>query len=128
MIRKNLFTILVTAGIFYLSMASSDSFEPVKFFTIPHFDKIVHFGMYFGLMTTILTEHRKNITNSRKMLIAAIFPFLYGILIEVLQSFTSSRSASFFDGLADTGGIICAILLWPVIRPLAEKVLNRNKI
>lgn len=112
MIRKNLFTILVSAGIFYLSMASSDTFEPVQLFTIPYFDKIVHFGMYFTLMFTILIEHRKNIPGNKQILVAALFPLMYGILIEVLQSFTASRSASFFDALADLGGIVVAIIIW----------------
>lgn len=116
MIRKNLFTILVSAGIFYLSMASSDTFEPVKLFTIPYFDKIVHFGMYFTLMITVLIEHRKNISGNSQIFMVAIFPLIYGILIEILQSFTISRSASFFDALADFAGIAIAIVAWKIFQ------------
>lgn len=122
MIRKNLFTILVSAGIFYLSMANSNTFEPVKIFTIPYFDKIVHFGMYFTLMFTVLVEHRKNLFGNKQILGAAIFPLIYGILIEVFQSFTVSRSASFFDALADFAGITVAIIIWNLI----SKYRNRT--
>ncbi|HLN55766.1 MAG TPA: VanZ family protein [Bacteroidales bacterium] len=121
MIRKNLFTILVSAGIFYLSMANSDTFEPVKLFTIPYFDKIVHFGMYFILMFTVLIEHRKNISGKRQIFAAAIFPLIYGILIEILQSFTISRSASFFDALADFAGIAVAIVAWNIFQKSRNK-------
>lgn len=117
MIRKNLLSILIMLAIFWLSMASFDSLDQVQMVNIPYMDKIVHFGMYFTLMTSVLYENRKSLLTGRKIFIAALFPFLYGILIELLQSLTVSRSANFFDAIANTAGIILSILLWTSLKP-----------
>lgn len=117
MIRKNILTILVSIAIFWLSMTNSNTFDSVKLVDVPNSDKMVHVGMYFVLMSAILYENRKKITNYRDILTVALFTLTYGILIEILQSFTLSRSASFYDALADAGGIIISIVLWKLIRP-----------
>lgn len=117
MIRKNLLSILIALAILWLSMANFDSLDQVQMVNIPYLDKIVHFGMYFTLMTSILYENRKSLLTGRKIFIAALFPFMYGILIELLQSFTVSRSANLFDAIADTAGIILSILLWTSLKP-----------
>lgn len=117
MIRKNIFTILVSIAIFWLSMTNSDTFESVRLVDIPNSDKMVHVGMYFVLMSAVLYENRKRVINYRDILTAALFPLSYGILIEILQSLTVSRSASFYDALADAAGIIISIVLWKLIRP-----------
>lgn len=117
MIRKNIFTILVSIAIFWLSMTNSDTFESVRLVDIPNSDKMVHVGMYFVLMSAVLYENRKRVINFRDILTAALFPLSYGILIEILQSLTVSRSASFYDALADAAGIIISIVLWKLIRP-----------
>lgn len=117
MIRKNLFSILIALAIFWLSMASFDNLDEVKMVNIPHMDKLVHLGMYFTLMTSILYENRRNLVTWRKIFIAALFPFIYGILIELLQSLTVSRSASLFDAVADLSGIVLSVTLWNSIRP-----------
>lgn len=121
MIRKNLFSIMIALAIFWLSMASFDNLDQVKMVKIPFMDKIVHFGMYFTLMISILYENRKSLVTGRKILIAALFPFIYGILIELLQSLTISRSASLFDAIADTAGIALAIILWNSMKPFFAK-------
>ena len=117
MIRKNILTILVSVAIFWLSMTNSNTFENVKLVEIPNSDKMVHVGMYFVLMSSILYENRKKVNNYRSVLTAALFPLSYGILIEILQSLTVSRSASFYDALADAAGIIISVVLWKLIKP-----------
>lgn len=117
MIRKNLFSIMISIAIFWLSMASFDNIDQVKMVNIPYMDKIVHFGMYFALMTSVLYENRKNLVSGKKIFMAALFPLSYGVLIELLQSLTESRSASFFDAVADFAGIIVSVSLWHGIKP-----------
>lgn len=117
MIRKNLFSILISLVIFWLSMASFDNIDQVKMVNIPYLDKIVHFGMYFTLMSSIIYENRKILVSGRKLFFASLFPFCYGIFIELLQSLTVSRSASFFDAVADTAGIIVSVTLWYSLKP-----------
>ena len=113
MIRKNLYSILVALIIMYLSMASSHTFDRVPTFNIPHFDKIVHFGMYFSLMLVILIENRNTLKNFRQILLIGLASLSYGIIIEIMQStLTVTRTGDFFDALADLTGIIAAILIW----------------
>jgi VanZ family protein len=102
----------------YLSMANSDTFDKVQI-NIPNFDKIVHFGMYFSLMSAIILENRKIIKSTRNLFLAGLIPLSYGIIIEIMQSMlTSTRTGSFFDVLANCTGILIAILLWRSIKPL----------
>jgi VanZ family protein len=119
MIRKNIFSIIVALIILYLSLTGSDTFDKVPIFNIPYLDKIVHFLMYSGLMTVILFENRKTLILQRQIFFAALIPFFYGILIEILQaSLTDTRSGSIYDALCNTGGIIAAIILWFIIKPV----------
>jgi VanZ family protein len=118
MIKKNIFSILTALIIMYLSMANSHTFDEVHI-NVPNFDKLVHFGMYFGLMLVMILENSKNIKSARNIFLLGIIPLSYGILIEIMQStLTSTRSGSVFDALADGVGIIISILFWLWIRPV----------
>lgn len=112
MLKKNLFSILISAGILYLSLANASNFKEPAFINIPHFDKIVHFGMYFSLSISIFIENRKSIYSGEKLLLASLIPLAYGILMEILQMLTTTRSASLADGLADLAGILFALVVW----------------
>src|ERR1035437_6619097 len=116
MIKKNKFSILVALIIMYLSMTSSHTFV-----NIPNFDKVVHFGMYFGLMSVIILEYRKTIKSIGNLFLTGLIPLFYGILIEIMQStLTVTRTGSFYDALADGAGILVSILLWIWIKPLIK--------
>jgi len=121
MIRKNKFSILTALFIMYLSMVSSNTFEEVPII-IPYIDKIVHFGMYFGLMSVIILENRKTLKDINSLVLIALIPLSYGILIEFMQAaFTLTRTGNFFDGLADFAGILVSISLWLLIKPLVNR-------
>jgi VanZ family protein len=112
MLKKNLFSILIAAGILYLSLANAENFREPSFINIPYLDKIVHFGMYFSLSISIFFENRRSINSLEKLLLASLIPLAYGILMEILQMFTTTRSASFGDGIADFAGIVVALIVW----------------
>ncbi|MCE5347937.1 MAG: VanZ family protein [Bacteroidales bacterium] len=121
-IKKNIFSILVALFILYLSLTNSSTFEKVSIFTIPFIDKIVHFGMYFIFMSVIIFENRKTLINIRFLLLAAIIPLFYGVLMEILQAvFTTSRSGSIYDVIANLTGILVSILIWLWVKPLLIK-------
>jgi VanZ family protein len=89
---------------------------------IPNFDKLVHFGMYFTLMSVIILENQKTIKTIGRLFLVGILPLSYGILIEFMQStLTITRSGSIFDALADCIGILVSILLWIWIKPIINK-------
>jgi VanZ family protein len=118
MVKKNIFSLSVALIILYLSLASSETFENVSIFDISYMDKIVHFCMYLGLMSVIIFENRNSIKTFLQLFLTALIPFSYGILMEVLQStVTTSRSASLFDVIANSTGILTSVLLWLWIKP-----------
>jgi VanZ family protein len=122
MIKKNIFSIFVALIILYLSLASSETFENVALTNIPFIDKIVHFLMYFGLMSVIIFENRKSITTTRQVLFVAIIPFAYGILMEILQTtLTVTRVADFYDVVFNLTGVLTSLLLWLLIKPRFSK-------
>jgi VanZ family protein len=114
MIRKNLFSILIALLLLYLSLANASTFRNVNLEEIPYIDKIVHFGMYFVMMAVVIFEHRKNIKSFGSIALLAVFPLLYGILMEILQLImTKTRSGDFYDALFDAAGIAsCVVLFW----------------
>ena len=78
---------------------------------IPHFDKMVHFGMYFilaGLMARPVKTVRVPVWTVT--LLTSVF---VGGMIEILQfAVTSQRSASWGDFLADMAGAVVGLLLY----------------
>jgi len=117
MIRKNLFSILVALLLLFLSLTNAETFRKVQINSFPNFDKVVHFGMYFVLMTVIIIEHRKNLNNPLNLFLLALIPLSYGILMEILQlTLTSTRSGDFYDALADAAGVLASVLLWLIIK------------
>ncbi len=125
MLKKNILSIIVALLILYLSLADSQSFDDVPFLNIPYFDKIAHFLMYFGLMSVIVFEHRNAIIGRAQLGLIALIPFLYGILMEILQlTVAANRSGNIFDIIANTTGIIVAALLWLLIGPRMKTIFK----
>jgi VanZ family protein len=122
MIKKNKFSILGAMIIMYLSLTSSHAFDKVSFITIPHIDKIVHFGMYFGLMSAIILENRKTLYKAGHLFLIGLIPFFYGVVLEIIQStLTFTRTGSFYDALFNCAGILVSISGWLAIRPRRNK-------
>ncbi len=119
MIKKNIFSILVAMIIMYLSLANAHTFDSVSVFdSIPNFDKFVHMGMYFSLMSVIILEHRNSIQIPRQFFIIGLIPFFYGVLMEILQAtLTQTRTGSVFDAMANAVGILLSILIWSWFNP-----------
>jgi VanZ family protein len=125
MIRKNLFSILVALLLLFLSLTSSETFRKVHINSIPDFDKIVHFGMYFFLMSVIIIEHRKSLNNPLNLFVLALIPLSYGILMEILQlTLTSTRSGDLYDALADAAGVLASALLWLIFKSFSKNTVR----
>ena len=125
MVKKNIFSILLALLIMYLSLASSDTFKKASFLNIPFQDKIVHFGMYFSLMSVIIFENRKIIKNNSQLFLIAIIPLFYGILMEILQAtLTTTRSGSVYDVIANLAGILVSLSLCLWIKPITKETIK----
>jgi VanZ family protein len=126
MIKKNIFSILVALIILYLSLANAHTFDKVSsFITIPNFDKVVHFCMYFGFMSVIIFENRNNIKSNGYLFLLGLIPLSFGILMGILQAtLTTTRSGSIFDALANSAGILVSILLWLWLKPIKKEIIR----
>ena len=127
MVKNNIFSILVALIIMYLSLANSHTFDKVPLINIPNIDKVVHFGMYFSLMSVIIFENRKTIKSISLLFLNGLIPLFYGILMEILQAtLTVTRTGSFYDALANSAGILVSILLWLWIKPFKKELSDSN--
>ena len=109
-------TVLIT----FLSLVKVGSFGST--IPIPNKDKIVHVVLYFGFV--VLWSLYKNTSNYTKKTGIAILciAICYGILMELLQYFTATRSANFNDVLANSLGAFLGFLF------INKIFLNKRKI
>ena len=77
---------------------------------IPHLDKIAHMGIFF-VLALLLDYGFKNSTLDNICGLS-----IYGVVIEILQSLTGYREASFADFIADFLGIISYFILSVLIQ------------
>jgi VanZ family protein len=117
-----------------MSLISGDKLPQIKTHLIPHFDKMVHFGFYFGL--TILLIH--DIVNykqwyTKRLLIAFLAvtaSIFFGGTIELLQHIQSlHRTRDFYDFLANTFGAVMGVFMFRYFSPLllkAERIFIKS--
>jgi VanZ family protein len=119
MIRNNIFSIIVALVILFLSLTSSQTFGRIGFINIPYIDKMAHFAFYFLFMSVIIIEHRNSLVNTRKLILAALVPFCFGSILEILQSGIEiiNRRGEILDLMFNTAGIAAALFLWLFYKP-----------
>ncbi len=93
---------------------------------IPHFDKVVHFGYFFGgggLLSAALFLAKRPSWRQLTLIVTVVIS-LIGIWDEFHQSFFENRTGNDFgDWLADTLGALCGAL---VFRVMHRRVLPRS--
>ena len=100
--------------IIYASLSPSDKVPELSF--IPHFDKIAHFCMYFGLsfllVPIVLNKHKL----LRNYLLVFIIAAGIGIVFELLQYYMAiGRTSSVYDEIANATGAITGIIAYHII-------------
>ncbi|WP_321319743.1 VanZ family protein [Labilibaculum sp.] len=119
--------ILWAVVIFILCSIPGDDLPKTSIITIPHFDKIVHFGMFF-IMGIFLFAELSIQTKLRRVYSAGIILLLialYGGLIEYLQqNYFVHRSGDYWDLFADIFGGVIAILIYPWLKKQKDLLLN----
>lgn len=82
---------------------------------IPHFDKVVHFGMYFIMSMLLWWEFLKSHKSPKPYwhawLGAAVCPVLFSGAVELLQNCTSYRGGDWLDFAANSTGVVAACLI-----------------
>jgi VanZ family protein len=81
------------------------------FINIPHFDKLVHFSLFFGLCVLLFRPFKK--LKLKHYYLAPASSFFLGLILETSQQLiTTTRSSDFYDFLANSAGIATAILFY----------------
>ena len=123
MIKRYKYSILISAIICYLSLKSSSVFDMVKLSDFPNSDKLVHTCMYFGFTATLIFETVVAGMKKRLICVLLLIPFFFGILMEFLQGLlTTTRSASIYDIMFNTLGIVLAVAGWVIINAYMKKL------
>ena len=86
-------------------------------FRIPCFDKVAHFGVFFiqSVLFGLLLHFRARKSYLQIIIFSALMAFIYGGLIEILQSNFFNRSGDLYDLMADIMGGIIGAMFYPVI-------------
>ncbi len=100
---------IVTLFIGYLSLKEVSK-SPIQ---MAHADKVYHTIAYFTLGLIWLISFPKSLKEKRLKYAIVSFCIIYGIVLEVLQGvLTAHRTASLLDVIANTVGVIVAMLLY----------------
>jgi VanZ family protein len=97
--------------IFYGLFIPSTNLPKKPFFAIPHFDKMVHFGLFFIFCLLLFVPFKKMKTNY--MLVAPLIAIILSAILETTQQLISpTRSSNFYDFMANTLGILASIIVF----------------
>lgn len=110
MTKRPLFRIITVLYLFLIFYISSLS-QPVKLPPIPEFDKVIHF-FEFGLLGYLVFNSIESYNRKRTELYAILFSIFYGGLDEIHQYFVPGRCCDWADFLADSLGVISAVLIF----------------
>lgn len=126
MIRKYWMPLVWTAIILILCLMPKSAEPEASWLTkIPHFDKIIHWGLYAGLAFFFFISNFKN--NGIKFGIFVIsYAILLGGVIEIIQPFVG-RSNEWADLFADIFGCMCGIIAFQLIGNWFLKFIGSRK-
>ena len=113
-------TVLIT----FLSLISINN-TSLFMSKLPYKDKIVHFVFYFMFVVLWNFSLNQKIPYLKYKILAGAI--LYGIIIEILQvAITVSRTADFFDVIANSLGALIAFFMLPYFARLFYSTKIKN--
>ncbi len=105
-VKPFIWLILICYGLF---LPSKDL--PVKQLQIPHFDKIIHFGLFFVLGLLLFRPFKK--LGSKYMVWAPLSAAVVSTILESVQhTISSTRNSNIYDLMANISGILFSILVF----------------
>ena len=112
--------------ILYLSLRESDGLPSWHWPFYEHTDKVVHFIMYFVLYLVLWSAWSRFNETKVSMKVQGVFALLcvlIGVFMEFFQEwFTSSRQGSIMDALANSLGVLMALLLFNWLKKFSQKL------
>lgn len=102
--------VLWTLFVSYLCLSPATQLPEIGWLSIPHFDKVMHFCMFFGCgFLTYSLYVKQGVTRSQYMSILVAI-LVYAAVIEVVQQlYILGRSGDIFDWLCDAAGLFVAV-------------------
>ena len=92
------------------------------FLKIPHFDKIVHFILFFILCLLLFKPFKYLKTNH--MVLSPAISFLLAAVIEMTQHWlSSSRHSNILDFIANAAGILAALVIYSLL--ISDKKIEK---
>lgn len=123
--------IVWTIIIIFIIAIPGSSIPDSSLFQIPHFDKIIHTGIFFilGFLSVygFTKQGDSTILKNYAYTSAVVFCVIYGGLTEVIQHlFITERSGEITDTLANTTGSAAGILLFYYLKKThrLQKILS----
>lgn len=109
------YSIIIAAGILYLSLRNISQTEYNSLFIkIENIDKVIHGIMYFCLSLALALESKAK-NNYRIILRVFLISTIFGGVMEILQLYVPSRTASWGDFLADMAGSALPLVILIII-------------
>ena len=111
---KYLPTILVCTLVLILSVINTGVLPKTD---VPSADKIVHTIMYFAITIILMlnqTSYLQKRITKQQLNFAFLFSVGFGTLMEVIQHFLPWRSGSVYDFIANTLGVVLAIIIFAI--------------
>ncbi len=118
-------TILLIFIILFLSLMNVNKMLPNEIHLYRHFDKFVHFIMYFSLSFVFFIENYIYKNFIRKIWIITN-TITFGIFIEYLQYLiTNYRTGNVYDAIFNTLGVISGSILFAFVKdyPIIYKIM-----
>ena len=114
MLKKRKFFLLAFTWTVVITCLSFVDTTPLPKVGLTYSDKIGHL-FFYCLLTFLWVLYfffEKKYAKNKALFCAAIGAFFYGMAIELLQAIlTNHRTGDFFDGLANTFGIVIAVFI-----------------
>jgi VanZ family protein len=111
--------------IFYFCTASPDR---IPRWQIPHLDKVAHAGFFFvqSVFLSLLFNFQTKKSYFQIILLSTLVAFLYGGLIEVLQSRFFNRTGDLYDLTADVLGGFAGAMTYPTLLRIYRKAFRTD--
>ena len=122
MLNRNQFKVIFFATVIFILYKALTPSTGTPFFDFEHADKVLHASAFFVLSFLLNRASSSMAKRIRNMLSLLAF----GILIEILQSFTGYREVSVADVLADLIGILFFQSTYSFLLYLRELKRNRR--
>jgi VanZ family protein len=112
--------------IFHFCTMSPDKIPGIK---IPHADKAVHFGFFFvqSVLLSLMFNFQAKKSYFQIILLATLLTFIYGSLIEILQSRFFNRTGDLYDLIADILGGFTGAMIYPTLLRMYGKTFKKYK-